>query len=909
MTAGPPAALHLAAHLLALAAAVGLGAIALGGRTPAGPSAALTAPDARAPGARTGRWLVAAGGFALALGHALEGALLGDRGPIVGWLLAAGLVAVAVGSVWDRLPRAGGALVAVPLAPVAAAAVGAAAGVAGGIRALMAGRSGLLAGVGLCAWGAAQALAAGWPTAAAVATLAGAVALGGWVWQASAARLLSRVVTTFVASLLVLAVLLGGVLASIGSTELVRDELAVLADAGDDLARDLTREWPRDAIDNVRPLRAASSTLAGLVAAQDAAGLTGLLRRAEEQDLLAVLDPEGQALLVATDAPVLADQRFRASLRSYEPVARLLDGSEQAGGLIVVDGCLVALGGVAVPDGLAEDDPATLGGFLPGQDGPTRFVVLSGRIADDAWASSAAGRFPGQVAVEVAGQVGAVSGQVAGVGLADIVAATPPGRGGVATTVDGAAFFATSHALRAPGGPELGRLVTARSAALLDRIERAQTRRLFLLTLVGAALAAAAAAAVTGRLVAPVRRLTDAAAAVREGDLDVRTDLGGRDELGTLGRTFDGMTSSLAAQSGALREAADEQARLRGRLEALTASMRDALVAVDADGKVVTFNPAAERLVGRDVVDVLGRPLEEVLRGTAEDGRSVSSALAAAARDRPVAVQLRLVTGTGIVPAAATAAPVHDRGGALLGRVFVLRDVTRETELERMKTEFLANVSHELRTPLTPIKGYAELLAKRDVDADAVHGFADRIVRSVARLERVVDLIVEFAALDSGRMRPEPEPVPADAMIGALLADWRDRVTDREFSATLTTGLPALHVDAAMLRRALDELVDNALKFSPGGQPITISAVPAGRAQVAIAVTDRGVGMHAGTLTSMFAEFVQGDGSASRRFDGLGLGLALVGRIAERLGGDVDVSSQPGEGTTVRLLLPTTDGS
>ena len=116
---------------------------------------------------------------------------------------------------------------------------------------------------------------------------------------------------------------------------------------------------------------------------------------------------------------------------------------------------------------------------------------------------------------------------------------------------------------------------------------------------------------------------------------------------------------------------------------------------------------------------------------------------------------------------------VRSPDGELLGRVFVLRDISREIEVERMKTEFLANVSHELRTPITPIKGYANVLARRDVGAEATQRFAGEILNSTARLERIVGMIVDFAGLDSGRVVLEPEPIDLTAMVAETLEEWR----------------------------------------------------------------------------------------------------------------------------------------
>src|SRR5205807_2659897 len=152
-------------------------------------------------------------------------------------------------------------------------------------------------------------------------------------------------------------------------------------------------------------------------------------------------------------------------------------------------------------------------------------------------------------------------------------------------------------------------------------------------------------------------------------------------------------------------------------------------------------------------------------------------------------------------------------------------------EVDRMKTEFLSNISHELRTPLTPIKGYAHMLRSRTVPAPKVKQFLDGIVESSERLERVIDLLVNFAAIEAGR----------------------------------------LQIEAATVK-----------------------------------VRDRGVGIATDRLDQVFADFAQADGSATRRFGGLGLGLAFVNRIVKAHDGRLVCESEPGKGSTFTIVLPVT---
>src|SRR3546814_6985591 len=208
-----------------------------------------------------------------------------------------------------------------------------------------------------------------------------------------------------------------------------------------------------------------------------------------------------------------------------------------------------------------------------------------------------------------------------------------------------------------------------------------------------------------------------------------------------------------------------------------------------------------------------------------------------------------------------------------------------------MKTEFLANLSHELRTPLTPIKGFASIPQTRDRPPERTRGFADEINVAADQMERVIGQLVNFATIVGGRLSLEPEHVAVRGVIDDAVRRWRKRVTDaHEIVRRVPAGTPAVEADRTYLTQVPDELIDNAVKYSPAGGRITVSAAvepgadPDAAATVRIPVADKGVGIPAERLSSIFDDFSQGDASATRRFGGLGLGLALVqiGRASGR---------------------------
>ncbi|MCU1602165.1 MAG: Two-component sensor histidine kinase [Frankiales bacterium] len=420
--------------------------------------------------------------------------------------------------------------------------------------------------------------------------------------------------------------------------------------------------------------------------------------------------------------------------------------------------------------------------------------------------------------------------------------------------------------------------------------------RLLVITSLAALLLVAVLAIVVGRrTVEPVRRLTVAAERIAAGDLTVATGVRTRDEVGTLAARFDAMTSSLGQLTGDLRDSA-------ARLSTVLASMSDGLLATDADGVVTSVNRAALEMLGLEQIDVLGEPL-----GVVADVRDLNDTQLASThlRLRDEAAEVLRPDGSR-VPVRVAITPLQGAEGV----VMVLRDTTREREVERMKTEFLSNVSHELRTPLTPIRGYAEILVSRELGAEQVKTFSTTIRDEALKMNRVVDLLVDVAALEAGRVSVTPRDITPKQLLDVRIDAWQSRARDRakDFKRRVATGLPALHVDPTWVGKALDELIDNAVKYTPQGTPITLGATlsPDGT-RVRITVKDAGPGIPEAAQATLFTSFEQVDGSATRKVGGLGLGLSFVRRVAEDSGFPLSVASKEGKGAEFSLDLPVSD--
>ncbi|MHB2024123.1 MAG: sensor histidine kinase [Mycobacteriales bacterium] len=424
--------------------------------------------------------------------------------------------------------------------------------------------------------------------------------------------------------------------------------------------------------------------------------------------------------------------------------------------------------------------------------------------------------------------------------------------------------------------------------------ERSVLTRLFLTTLGALVLAGLLALLLGRRVVEPVRRLTNAVLSVRRGELEVVTGAAGRDEVGALSRSFDAMTGALRSMTGRLRESAEAEAELRRRLQTVVDSVAEGLLTTDSSGVITVANPACAALTGEPSESLVGRPLDQVLQLADSSGKALRVA------QGMFDCWLRRSDGSSL-PIQLAVAPLGDDPGS--GTVLLLRDTSRDREVERMKTEFLANVSHELRTPLTPIRGYAELLARRGSSLPDADTYLRTIHESSLRMQRVVDLLVDVAALEAGRVRPEPVATGVGAFIDECLQRWRVRWPDRvgDFRRRVSSGLPDVQIDQHWVGRALDELADNAVKYTAAGTPITLLAVRGGAGLVRISVRDAGPGIPAEQVPVLLGDFSQADASETRRVGGLGLGLSFVRRLAESLGTRLVVASEPGRGSEFSL--------
>jgi two-component system, OmpR family, phosphate regulon sensor histidine kinase PhoR len=745
--------------------------------------------------------------------------------------------------------------------------------------------------------------------------LLGFAALGGWLWAGVRSSIRSRFVVSFAALLVTVVMALASALTGVISEDVEREELERVSVQLEG-AIDKYREDAQDLTDTAQQLAGNADVQAAFAARASLEQVAGNLVdvRLLDADFIVFASPRGQLLGAAGDAPATsAGDAPSGGLPKSHLVEVLLSP-------VVGEASRPAGSFTAGIDRLARSTLATLGAArVPAPQGGGRAsgVVVVGRYIDALSLQELARDVaPAKASIVLDGRavLSDLPPEAADRRLIEGGVRDELRDGDVVTreqTLGDRSYFSAFAPLPLAVGRDTGQPVLVLSSpARLASATRLDVTRLLFLVAMGVGVVALALAWLFGRRITkPIQILTESAGAVREGDLSVRVPVAGRDEVGQLGSTFNEMTEALRVLTGDLREAAGVEQRLRTRLETIIQSMADGLVAVDSDRKVLAFNSSAERLTGTSADAAVGKPVQDVLEVRNAQGEKASLAVYELSEGSASEIFVSASDGK-LVPVAVTSAVLHGEGGQVTGGVAVIRDMTREHEVEKMKSAFLSNISHELRTPLTPIRGYAEILGAKQVPVDQAKKFASGIVESTERLERIVELLVDFSAMEAGRLSPRARLVDVGPMLEALVTEWNGKSAHHEVVADINGRLPKVMGDERLLRRSLEEVLDNAMKFSPAGGRIEVSARDArsedgnGNRALEVTISDEGIGIPSEEEARIFSDFHQLDASETRTYGGLGLGLAFVRRIVEAHDGRVTVESQPERGTRLTITVP-----
>lgn len=338
------------------------------------------------------------------------------------------------------------------------------------------------------------------------------------------------------------------------------------------------------------------------------------------------------------------------------------------------------------------------------------------------------------------------------------------------------------------------------------------------------------------------------------------------------------------------------------QIQALLGNLQEAVVMVDHDNTIISVNPALRELTGIEE-DPTGKRLDMLVHGTAF--------LEFIQRVRKTGegqlTEIKVLIGNASRWLEVSAAPLDSKPGqGSQYSLFIFHDITRQKQLEKMRSEFVANVSHELRTPVTIIKGFAETLKEDDdvLEPAEKKRFLEKIERNTERLDHLLRDLLLLARLESTESVLQLESVSLEDFLNDFVEHWTANSDMGDLKAILDIEKPvAITADFLRLGQVLTNLLENVRRHAKGATQVRISARISGEFLV-LAIEDNGAGIPEKDLPHIFQRFFRVDKGRSRESGGTGLGLAIVKHIVAQHGGEIRARSQEGEGTCVEVLLP-----
>jgi signal transduction histidine kinase/DNA-binding response OmpR family regulator/HAMP domain-containing protein len=425
------------------------------------------------------------------------------------------------------------------------------------------------------------------------------------------------------------------------------------------------------------------------------------------------------------------------------------------------------------------------------------------------------------------------------------------------------------------------------------------------------------------KLAKPLSNLTNAAIKVALGDLSVKVPVQGSNEIGTLARAFNEMTAQLKLSNEKLEEynyTLEQKVNQRtGELKATIDNMVDGLALVDPSDHITQFNPALVDMMNLDREVIAKQPcthifkaeILELIKKTRESYQEVFTTEFGLPDQR---------IGKAVATSVLKSSTVEGAEPEYIGSIVIVRDITVDKEVDRMKTEFISTVSHELRTPLTSVLGFAKLIQKKLEDTIFPHVVSEekKVKRSVkqvgenigiivsegTRLTKLINEVLDVAKMEAGKLDWHMEPLTAEEIVDRALAatsalfDQKDLVPIKD----IDPNLPDTIGDRDRLIQVVINLISNAVKFTDHGS--VTCRVSKTDQTLTFSVIDTGIGISKADLPKVFEKFKQVGVTQTNKPKGTGLGLAISKEIVEHHGGRIWVESELGVGTTFSFTLP-----
>jgi len=336
--------------------------------------------------------------------------------------------------------------------------------------------------------------------------------------------------------------------------------------------------------------------------------------------------------------------------------------------------------------------------------------------------------------------------------------------------------------------------------------------------------------------------------------------------------------------------------------DAVIRSVAEGLVVVDPEGKVVMMNPAAEKLLGGKKEKKVGKPIGDGLgkeqlvsfSRNAKDGEGKEIEVLGSQEDTKKILR-------------ASNAVIENKNGQTVGMVSVLSDITKQKELERLKSGFVANVTHELRTPLISMDKSISLLLSKQAGllSETQEQFLSIASRNLKRLTALINDLLDISKLESGKMAVNLKPASIEKIITEVVENFKDwaKTKSVRIKKEVDREIPELNLDADRIIQVLNNLIGNAIKFTPEGGAVRVGARIEGE-NLKVNIKDTGIGIPKKDTANIFSKFYQSGERAPTDINGTGLGLSIVKEIIELHKGKVWVESEKGKGANFIFTLP-----
>lgn len=389
----------------------------------------------------------------------------------------------------------------------------------------------------------------------------------------------------------------------------------------------------------------------------------------------------------------------------------------------------------------------------------------------------------------------------------------------------------------------------------------------------------------------PLKEITQQATAMAAGDFNQQVAVKSDDEIGRLARAF----NYLAAH---LRRALSQNEEEREKLETVLANMSDGVLATDHKGNVIVKNNWIEKMIGSKIM--LGDHLKDVLPMEEKISFPLDHVYEEYIELHPNDPdEFRMIK--------ATFTPIKRGEKELVGLIAVLNDVTEEEKLDRQRKDFVANVSHELRTPLTTIKSYLEALKDGAIhQPDIASHFLNVADTEAERMARLISDLLQLSRLDARESYFEKQPITMENLLQPAYERFAMTCQQKNIALQLSMEdeLPMVVVDRDKLDQVLDNVISNAVKYTPAAGSITIKAEKSNSDMVQVSIADTGLGIPKQDLNRLFERFYRVDKARSRTLGGTGLGLSIAQEIIHSHSGKIWIESEYEQGTTVFFTLP-----